>query len=75
MNRLVWAVLAIAFIACSNDDAGPSEVSPTTTAEPEVAAAEQAPAFALPSASGGEFSYPQDVQGAPALLYFSMGPG
>jgi len=75
MSRLVWVVLAIAFIACSNDDAGPSEVSPTTTAKPAVVAAERAPTFVLPSASGGEFSYPQDVKGAPALLYFSMGPG
>jgi AhpC/TSA family len=36
---------------------------------------ELAPAFALPSAEGGQVSL-QDFQGrSPVLLYFSMGPG
>ena len=76
MIRLVWATFIVAALAaCSSDGTRPSEVPTTEVSTAGVGASEPAPAFVLPRSSGGEFSYPQDVQGAPALLYFSMGPG
>lgn len=75
MIRAASAVLAVLVLGACSD--GGTEPPAATTAEAATSAPSdgRAPAFALPSASGGEFSFPQDVQGAPALLYFSMGPG
>ena len=76
MIRLAGAVLVLfALGACSSDGAPSSTDDPTAVLPTESAGSESARPFALPSASGGEFSYPEDAGDAPALLYFSMGPG
>lgn len=41
----------------------------------DLAEGDQAPAFSLPSAEGGQVSLVDFVGSKPVLLYFSMGPG
>jgi cytochrome oxidase Cu insertion factor (SCO1/SenC/PrrC family) len=61
--------LVIGGAACSGQ-----QETPQRSEEGPIAVGRPAPAFSLPSASGGTVSL-SDYAGKPVLLYFSMGPG
>ena len=63
-----WSILSLCLVllgvACDRAEEGAS-----------LAEGERAPAFSLPSASGGRVALADFAGEKPALLYFSMGPG
>ena len=69
-NRAVAgaAFLAIVAAACSR------HVASTGAGQDPISVGARAPAFTLPTASGGTVSL-SDFASKPVLLYFSMGPG
>lgn len=75
MRGVLALICALTFgVACSGGGV-PSAVGSRPADSSVASVGSSAPRFELPLASGGSFSFPQDLKGAPGLLYFSMGPG
>jgi hypothetical protein len=66
-HRVLFVLSALVLLAASCDGNG--------TGPPALAEGDPAPAFTLPSVSGGNVDISDFAGDKPVLLYFSMGPG
>ena len=74
-HRLGFTLAALILLAASCGGRGSGTGTEDDVPLSEVSEGDPAPAFSLPSASGGNVALSDFAGKKPVLLYFSMGPG